>query len=90
MQTLIIPITASEGLHARPAHMFCATAGKFQSTVQVRNRTTGSGFVNAKSILLILTLGVVQGHEIEINCAGDDEMQALQTLKELIAANFLG
>jgi phosphocarrier protein HPr len=88
MQSLTTTITVPEGLHARPAQVFCAAAGNFQSEVRVRNKTTGSGFVNAKSILLILTLGVVQGHEIEINCAGDDEIQALQTLSELIASNF--
>ena len=88
MQKILITINAEEGLHARPAHLFCAAAGKYQSSVQVRNLTTGSDFVNAKSILMVLTLGVMQGHNVEIVCAGTDEDLASSGLKELIDGNF--
>ena len=88
MQNLNIPIQASEGLHARPAHLFCARAQKFQSEIKVKNVSTSSAFVNAKSILLVLTLGVIQGHEIEITASGADETEAMRELKELIESNF--
>jgi phosphocarrier protein FPr len=88
MQTLIIEIQAAEGLHARPAHLFCTTASQFAAEVKVRNLTTGSKTVNAKSILLVLTLGVAQGHTIEITTSGADEEAALQGLQRLIEANF--
>lgn len=88
MQKLTIPIQAAEGLHARPAHLFCARAQKYQSEIKVKNLSTNSGTVNAKSILLILTLGVVQGHEIEITASGLDETEAIGGLKNLIESNF--
>jgi phosphocarrier protein HPr len=88
MQSIQINIDADEGLHARPAHVFCTEASKYQSVIQVRNMTTGSGFVNAKSILMILTLGVIKGNTVEITCEGPDEAQAAGSLKHLIASNF--
>jgi len=90
MQNLDITVQVSEGLHARPAQLFCALAQKFQSEIKVRNVTTDSGFVNAKSILLVLTLGVVQGHRIGITASGADEGEAVQGLEKLIAGNFAG
>lgn len=90
MQTLLIKVNAAEGLHARPASLFCNFANKYRSNVQVRNATTVTGFVNAKSILLVLTLGVVQGHEIEITAEGDDEEKTIQDLKIQIESNFSG
>lgn len=88
MEKRNITVNASEGLHARPAHLFCALASEFSADIQVRNSTTESDFVNAKSILMILTLGVTQGHEIEITTSGDDESAAIQRLSELIENNF--
>lgn len=88
MQTLTIAIQAAEGLHARPAHLFCAVAGKYAAEVKVRNLSTTSMAVNAKSILLVLTLGVAQGHTIEITTSGSDEVQAMQGLQQLIEADF--
>lgn len=88
MQTLTITVNAAEGLHARPAHLFCALASNFTSDLQVRNLTTESEFVNAKSILKVLTLGVSKGHAIEVQADGEDEESALEAIKALIENNF--
>jgi phosphotransferase system HPr (HPr) family protein len=88
MKNVIISIPAAEGLHARPAHLFCTAAGKYQADVRVRNASTGTKFVNAKSILMVLTLGVSQGHEVEIQASGFDEENAIESLKQLIEGNF--
>jgi phosphotransferase system HPr (HPr) family protein len=88
MQKLQIIINASEGLHARPADLFCTKAGRFEADIQVRNISTGSDFVNAKSILMILTLGVIPGHEIEITASGEDESAAIQDIGVLIENDF--
>jgi len=84
----MIMVNASEGLHARPAHLFCTKASEFVADIQVRNITTESDFVNAKSILMILSLGVIQGQEIEIAAFGEDERVAIQDLAVLIEKNF--
>jgi phosphotransferase system HPr (HPr) family protein len=88
MQSLTITVNAAEGLHARPAHLFCAQATKSPADIQVRNVTTESGFVTAKSILMVLTLGVIQGHEIEITASGEGEEDAIESMRYLIENNF--
>jgi phosphotransferase system HPr (HPr) family protein len=57
-------------------------------TISVQNITADSAISNAKSILSVLTLGVVQGHEIEIIAEGDDAEEAIAALESLILNNF--
>ena len=85
---LQIEVTHPSGLHARPASLFVQTANKFSSEISVQNLSTKSAVANAKSILSILTLGVMQAHEIEIIAKGDDAEDSLAALKQLIEENF--
>jgi len=84
MEILTTKIAASEGLHARPAQQFCSMASKFSSSIKIRNLTSDSKPVNAKSILLVLTLGVEHGHEVEICADGEDETQSILALQNLL------
>jgi phosphotransferase system HPr (HPr) family protein len=86
--TLNIQITHPAGLHARPASLFVQTANKFSSNVKVKNITDESDFASAKSILGVLTLGVMQNTEIQIEAEGDDADAAINALKALIDDNF--
>ena len=86
--TLKTTIQHPAGLHARPASLFVQTANKYQSEISVQNLTDSSPIVNAKSILNILTLGVMQNHEIEIIADGDDAAEAIEGFKALINDNF--
>jgi phosphotransferase system HPr (HPr) family protein len=88
MQTIVLPVNHPVGLHARPAAQFVQTASKFESEITVANKTKESDPVNAKSILSVLTLGVHQGHEIEISADGPDAEDALKALEQLVAENF--
>jgi phosphotransferase system HPr (HPr) family protein len=76
------------GLHARPAALFVQTAAKFISKIRVRNTTRGTSFMDAKSILSVMGLGVAQGHEIEVTAEGEDEQTALETIAQLIKSDF--
>jgi phosphotransferase system HPr (HPr) family protein len=76
------------GLHARPASLFVQTANKFQSKVKVKNLTAKGDFVDAKSIIMVLTLGVMKDHEVVIQTDGTDADTALDVLKALIENNF--
>ncbi len=76
------------GLHARPAAKFVSTASRFQSEITLRNVTSSSNSVNAKSINQVITLGVRQGYEIAIAATGTDATQALAALQQLVEANF--
>lgn len=81
--SLIIPNKL--GLHARPAALFVAKAGEFQSDIQVFKKDKQA---NAKSINQVAMLGARQGDEIRIVAAGQDASDALAALRALADANF--
>jgi len=88
MKTIVLRVDHEAGLHARPAAIFVKEATGHASKVTLRNLTQRTPWVDAKSILGVLTLGVDQGHEIEMQVEGPDEEQALAALEALIRANF--
>lgn len=88
MEKLKITVEHSVGLHARPAAQFVQTASAYDSVIKVKNITSGTDPVDAKSILSVLTLGVHKDYEIEIVAEGQDESAAIAALKALIEANF--
>jgi phosphotransferase system HPr (HPr) family protein len=88
MQNIRLTVNHPVGLHARPAAQFVKAASQYESEITVANITQDSEAVNAKSILLVLTLGVHQGHEIEIIANGADEGDVITTLKDLVESNF--
>jgi phosphotransferase system HPr (HPr) family protein len=88
MEKLNITVKHSVGLHARPAAKFVELSSSFKSDISVKNTTDDRGPVDAKSILSILTLGVQQNYEIEIQANGEDEQEAIEALKRLIEGNF--
>ena len=73
------------GIHARPASLFVQTASKFKSKVQIKAK---GKTVDAKSILMIMSMGLVKGTEITISADGEDEKEAVNTLKDLVDAKF--
>jgi len=87
VQTKLI-LKNEQGLHARPADLFVRTANKFKSDIKVRNLSTDSDDVNAKSILRILSLGVYSGHTIQVVADGEDESQAIEEISTLVNQNF--
>jgi len=88
MEQLCVQVINEVGLHARPAAMFVNTASRFKSKIRVRNVTTDGKWVDAKSILSVLTLGVEKDHEIELTAEGPDEAEAVATIGELIRSDF--
>ena len=73
------------GIHARPASLFVQTATKFKSKVQIKAK---GKTVDAKSILMIMSMGLVKGTEITICAEGPDEEEAVQTLCDLVDRKF--
>ncbi|MCL2842888.1 MAG: HPr family phosphocarrier protein [Oscillospiraceae bacterium] len=78
-------LTNQVGLHARPATFFIQKANEFKSSIWIEREERR---VNAKSLLGVLSLGVVKGGEIDIIADGDDASEAVETLCELIRSNF--
>ena len=84
MKQVILRITTETGLHARPAAMFVEQTNQYSADVSIRNLTTQSKWVDAKSIMNVLTLGIEMNHEIELQVNGEDEQQVLENLKTLV------
>lgn len=88
MPEATIPVKHKVGLHARPASLFVQTAAKFSSAIKVKNLSANGNFVDAKSIIMVLTLGVMKDHEIQIQAEGADEADAVAALQALVNNNF--
>ena len=73
------------GLHARPATFFIQKANEFKSSVWVAKDERR---VNAKSLLGVLSLGIVGGTTIRIMADGSDEEQAVDGLVKLVESGF--
>ena len=73
------------GLHARPATFFIQKANEFKSSIWVEKDDRR---VNAKSLLGVLSLGIVKGTTINLIADGPDEEAAIKALVELIDSEF--
>ena len=73
------------GLHARPATFFIQKANEFKSSIWVEKEERR---VNAKSLLGVLSLGIVGGTFIKLIADGSDEQQAVDSLVKLIESGF--
>lgn len=73
------------GLHARPATFFIQKANEFKSSIWIEKDDRR---VNAKSLLGVLSLGIVKGTAVNIVADGVDENEAIATLSALIDSDF--
>ena len=73
------------GLHARPATFFIQKANEYKATIWVEKEERR---VNAKSLLGVLSLGIIGGTSIKIIADGADENEAVEGLAELVESGF--
>ena len=85
MKSCDVTIKNVVGLHARPATFFIQKANTYKSSISVEKEDKR---VNAKSLLGVLSLGIVNGMTITLVADGTDEAEALAGLKELIEKGF--
>lgn len=69
------------GLHARPATFFIQKSNEFKGDIWIEKDDRRA---NAKSLLGILSLGVLQGEKVKISADGVDEKIAVDTLVDLV------
>ena len=81
MYTKEVTVNNEVGLHARPATYFIQKANEFKSGIWVEKEERR---VNAKSLLGVLSLGIVKGTTITLIADGSDENAAVDALSELI------
>ena len=73
------------GLHARPATFFIQRANSFKSSIWVEKDDRR---VNAKSLLGVLSLGIVKGTTLTLIADGTDDEEAIKTLVSVIQSDF--
>ena len=73
------------GLHARPATFFIQKANEFKSSIWIEKEERR---VNAKSLLGILSLGIVGGTNVKVIADGAHEKAAVDALIELVDSGF--
>ena len=73
------------GLHARPATFFIQKANEYKSSIWVEKEERR---VNAKSLLGVLSRGIVGGTSIRIIADGPDEEEAVENLVDLVKSGF--
>lgn len=78
-------ISNQVGLHARPATFFIQKANEYKCSIWVEKEDRR---VNAKSLLGVLSLGIVKGTHINIIADGEDEQSAVDALVELAQSDF--
>ncbi len=73
------------GLHARAASKLVQTASRFEAQVWVER---DGRRVNAKSIMGVLLLAAPCGEELLLRAEGEDEVEAMAAVQELIENRF--
>jgi phosphocarrier protein HPr len=69
------------GLHARPASQFVALAGRFESEISVGR---GREWVDGRSVLSLLSLAAGNGTRLRIRAVGQDAVEAVEALGEIL------
>jgi len=87
-QETTVIVTNPHGLHARPAARLVTEIRGFDARLEVRNATTGSGWVPASSLTRVATLGLLRGHELGIRAEGRQAQEAVDRVVALAAEAF--
>lgn len=76
-----IVVRCESGLHNRQATYFVQKANEFESSIWLES---GSRKMNAKSLLGIMSLGIVTGSVITLSATGSDAEAAVNALEALL------
>lgn len=82
-------VASPVGLHARPAALFASTAKGSGSLVRLAKIVDGQATptVDGASVLRVMTLGVKFGDEVVVTVEGDNEVETLTRLREIVESN---
>jgi phosphocarrier protein len=78
-------ILNEEGMHARPAGAFVKVASEFKSAIEIKANGMSK---NGKSIMGLMSLGLVKDSEITLTATGEDAEAALIKLELLVQNKF--
>ena len=76
-----IVVRCESGLHNRQATYFVQKANEFESSIWLES---GSRKMNAKSLLGIMSMGIVTGAVVTLSADGTDAEAAVNTLETML------
>ncbi len=76
-----VTVSCESGLHNRQATYFVQKANEFNCSIWVESENRK---MNAKSLLGIMSLGIVTGAVVTLTAAGDDAEAAVTALEVLL------
>jgi phosphocarrier protein HPr len=85
MQQRPVVIINKLGLHARAAAKLVTAAAAFSSEIDIAKNGQR---VNGKSIMGVMMLAASRGTELIIYTSGEDEIEAADSIAELVANRF--
>ena len=88
MTEIVLAITNTDGLHARPAKDFINKVREFKSKVTIQNLSRPDSKEVAVTPVGLLNIAARQGHQIRIRADGIDAAEAIAALKQLVESNF--
>lgn len=80
-----VDIVNKLGLHARAAAKLVSCASRFASQIQIAREGRSA---NGKSIMGVMMLAASQGSRITLEVCGEDEIEAFDALRGLVASRF--
>ncbi len=84
MVTRKINIKIAENLGTRPVAVLVQVASRFESHIDVEYENKK---VNAKSIIGMMSLGLVAGEEVTVYADGEDEITAVDEIEKYLCSN---
>lgn len=78
-----ITINIPTGLEARPVALLVQVASQYESNIYVEIQEKK---VNAKSIMGMMSLGIVEGEEVTIIANGADEQEAVLNIEKYLTS----
>ena len=85
MKEFLFTIRDPAGLHARPAGLLVKQAAGFQSRITIKSN---GKTVDAKRLIMLMSLGLKQGTEITCRIEGEDEEAASDGLLKFLRENL--
>jgi len=78
-----VTVQLEAGLEARPIALLVQNASRFESSVYL---VIGGKRINAKSIMGVMSLALMNGTEVVIDAEGPDEAEAIAALEAFFSA----
>jgi phosphocarrier protein len=85
MKSVRYTVTDPVGIHARPAGNLVKELKNFTCSIKM----SGNGkTVDAKKLMMVMTLGIKQGQEVELTFDGPDEETAAAATEQYMKENL--